>query len=149
MTRPSGVLPPRLVWNASASSPRGLYLVVSGSPRVGDVVVAWPPTHVAGLAEARGYLAGRVPLVKTVTATGGIRACASGARVFLGRRRAAIRRPADGAGRALPWWRGCRVLAADELWLSGNGDPASFDSRYFGPVRAGCVIGRARLLWVA
>lgn len=142
-----GTSPPRLVWNASASSPQGLYSVVRGKPRVGAFAVAWPPDSAARLARARGYLPEGVPLVKTVAAGEGDRVCASGTAVVVGARLVAARRPVDSAGRPLPWWSGCRALARDELWLHGAGDRASFDSRYFGPVRADRVVGPAVLVW--
>jgi len=53
----------------------------------------------------------------------------------------------DGAGRRLTAWPQCRRLQTDELFLLSTTNPASFDSRYFGPVNASAVIGQARPLW--
>jgi type IV secretory pathway protease TraF len=49
--------------------------------------------------------------------------------------------------RALPGWSGCRSLEHDELLLIGD-HAASFDSRYFGPVRTSSVEGRAVALHI-
>ena len=53
----------------------------------------------------------------------------------------------DRLGRRLPVWRQCRALHVDELFLLSTTNPASFDSRYFGPVTISAVIGTAQPLW--
>ena len=140
-------LPRLLVWNASASAPRGLYLVVRGSSvRTGDLAIAWPPAGARALAARRGYLPANVPLVKRIAAAGGDRICTSGRRITIDGRTAAIRLLLDAKGRAMPHWSGCRTLGAgqylllaDHLW--------SFDGRYFGVTGRSEILGRARLLW--
>ena len=62
-------------------------------------------------------------------------------------REAAVLR-ADRLGRPLPSWRQCRRLRPGELFLLSRTNPASFDSRYFGPVSASAVIGVARPVWL-
>jgi conjugative transfer signal peptidase TraF len=138
---------PLVVWNASPSSPRGLYLFAPGAPRIGDFVFARPPVAATALAVARGYLAPGVPLVKSVAAGPGEQVCANGKMLRIGRRTVAVRRAVDRKGRPLPQWSGCRVLGDSELLLLGTGDPDSFDSRYFGPVELDLILGRAALLW--
>jgi conjugative transfer signal peptidase TraF len=138
---------PLLVWNASPSSPRGLYLFAPGAPRVGDFVIARAPAAAGDLAVARGYLAPGVPLVKSVAAGPGEQICARGRTLRIARRTVAIRRAVDRKGRALPQWSGCRRLGDRELLLLGTADPTSFDGRYFGPVEVDRILGRARLLW--
>jgi conjugative transfer signal peptidase TraF len=53
----------------------------------------------------------------------------------------------DRQGQPLPVWRGCRILAADELFPLSTRLPTSFDGRYFGPIRITDVLGIARPLW--
>lgn len=140
---------PRLVWNVSASAPRGLYLV--GDPRgvgVGDMVIARVPVRWRQLAAVRRYLPANVPLVKRVAARAGDRVCTSGRRVLINGRPIAERLAVDRAGRPMPWWKGCTVLAAGTLFLLMD-DPASFDGRYFGLTTRGDIVGRARLIWPA
>ena len=50
---------------------------------------------------------------------------------------------ADRKGRELPRWTGCRTLRGGEIFLL-NPAPDSLDSRYFGPLPASRLIGRAR-----
>lgn len=140
--------PPLLLWNASASSPIGLYLVRRGvAPRVGDTVVAWAPADARRLAAERHYLPAGVPLVKPVAAVAGARICADGRTITINGGAAALRQPRDRAGRPMPWWSGCRRLHGGEVFLLSAKVSDAFDGRYFGVTRASEVIGSARLLW--
>ncbi|AXB76598.1 S26 family signal peptidase [Novosphingobium sp. P6W] len=134
---------PRLLWNASASAPIGLYRVAAiDHPRVGDLVVLTPPALLAGLMARRGYLPRGVPLVKRVAGLPGARICRDGSVVTIAGHAAAIARPRDAGGRALPSWRGCRVVGGGELLLLNPGLD-SFDGRYFGAIEATGLVGRA------
>ena len=138
---------PRLLWNASASTPIGLYRI--GAPSdlaTGDMVAADVPSGWRRLATARGYIPLRVPLVKRIAAEPGDTVCATGSSIAINGRHVADRRRWDGYGRPMPWWRGCRILHYGALFLLGD-DPASFDGRYFGPVAPDTIIGRAHPLW--
>lgn len=139
---------PRLVWNASASAPIGLYRVAPGAPvAAGDMVIAWLPPEARALAARRRYLPANVPLVKRVAAGPGAEVCAAGTAVFVDGRLAARRLAADRFGRPLPWWKGCRRLTADERFLLMADSAASFDGRYFGASRTSDIVGKAALLW--
>lgn len=138
---------PILVWNASPSSPVGLYWVAPVGPRTGDIILAWPPAPVRRLAARRLYLPAGVPLVKPVAAVAGDRVCARGAVIFVNGRAVAARQRHDPRGRWLPWWSGCHALARGELLLLSRTRPLAFDGRYFGITRGSDVIGRAHLLW--
>ena len=50
----------------------------------------------------------------------------------------------DRMGRPLPSWQQCRPLTDGELFLLSGTNPASFDSRYFGPIEVSAVIGAAQ-----
>lgn len=140
---------PRLLWNASASVPEGLYRVAPGSgPRMGELAVVSLPAAVRRLAARRRYLPSNVPLLKPVAAVGGARVCATGRFILIADRIVAERRRRDAAGRPLPWWNGCRTLTDNEIFLLGTHRPDSFDGRYFGPLPRAAVIGTARPLWV-
>jgi conjugative transfer signal peptidase TraF len=139
---------PLLVWNASASAPLGLYAITPPSALArGDMVVLWLPKSARKLAASRHYLPANVPAVKRIVALAGDRVCAEGDTIRVGARLVVRRLAYDRLGRPLPAWSGCRRLARGELFLLMANAAASFDSRYFGPVRKRNVIGRARLLW--
>lgn len=145
----SAALPPapRLVWNASASAPVGLYTVSPGAAvDPGDMVIARVPEPFRQLAAERRYLPMNVPLVKRVTAIAGDEICALGQEIFVNGRWTAERRLADGRGRPMPAWSGCIRLRGGQLFLLMD-KPASFDGRYFGATEGRDVIGKARLLW--
>jgi len=138
---------PRLVWNASASAPIGLYAVAPGSlAEPGDMVIARVPEPFRRLAATRHYLPINVPLVKRVAAAAGDEVCALGREIFIDGRLAAERRIADGAGRIMPMWAGCVRLRGRQLFLLTDA-PVSFDGRYFGITDGADVVGKARLLW--
>jgi conjugative transfer signal peptidase TraF len=140
---------PRLVWNASASAPIGLYAVSPGATlQRGDMVVAWPPVEVRQLAASRGYLPRNVPLVKRVAGIAGDMVCAVDRVVLVNGTTVAARRNADAAGRPLPAWQGCIRLAPGMVFLLLAETPDSFDGRYFGPTLGQDVIGRATPLWL-
>ena len=144
----AGRPPVLLLWNVSASAPIGLYAVQPWRrPRRGQLAIAWPPRPVRRLAAERRYLPLNVPLVKRVAAAAGDLVCAAGSKILVNGRTAAIRRPADGLGRVLPWWSACVRLGADDYLLLMD-RPGSFDGRYFGPTRGEDLLGRAIPLWV-
>lgn len=139
---------PRLLWNVSASAPKGLYWVTPGtSLRVGDMAAARLSETWGPLAEARGYIPARVPLVKQVAATQGQRVCAIGETLSVDGQSVATRLAEDARRRKLPWWTGCRRLRDGECFLLMEGNPSSFDGRYWGVTGREDIIGRARLLW--
>jgi conjugative transfer signal peptidase TraF len=140
--------PPRLVWNASASAPIGLYAVSPGaSVQAGDMVVARLPERWRVLVARRRYLPANVPLVKQVAAMAGDQVCAVGAHVHVNGSPVAERRAVDAARRPLPWWRGCIRLRQGQFFLLMPGNPASFDGRYFGVTEGPQLVGKATLLW--
>ena len=144
------ILPPRpfLLWNASASSPIGLYHVGSAEGvQTGDMVIAWPPEAARRLGAARHYLPYNVPLVKRVAAVAGDQVCAIGEAVFVNGRPIALRRASDPSGRPMPWWTGCEDVAQGDLFLLTPSVGQAFDGRYFGVTRRHQIVGRARLLW--
>lgn len=138
---------PRLVWNASASAPPGLYTLQAATPQVGDLVLVATPRSVEDLAAERGYIPQHVPLIKRIAAGQGSLVCTRGDAVQVDDAPLALRTAFDAQRRPLPYWEGCRHLVRGELFLLMPQAPHSFDSRYFGPVRTNTVIGVLRPLW--
>lgn len=135
----------RIVYNPSDSVPVGWYRIEPvHSLHVGSIVLTTLPADTAALAAQRGYLPSHVPLLKRVGAIAPQYVCIVNGIVRIdGVPVAAVLR-ADRWGRSLPSWPQCRQLAQGELFLLSATNPASFDSRYFGPVSASAVIGVAR-----
>ena len=140
---------PRLVWNASASAPVGLYTVAPDSAiAVGDMVIARTPAGIRAMAARRQYIPANVPLVKRVAAAQGDRVCAVGALIIINGRAVAVRRKTDTRGRSLSQWHGCISLGADAVFLMMADAPDSFDGRYFGATSRADIVGKATALWV-
>jgi len=137
-------MPTRLVWNASASVPIGLYAVRPDDRyRPGVIVLAEPPEPLATFLADGGYLPRGVPLLKRIEAVSGQTVCRHGHAVTVDGERRAEARERDRLGRRLPVWSGCREIADGELFLLNVGAPGSLDGRYFGPIPLSNVVGRA------
>ena len=137
-----------VVYNPSDSVPRGWYRIGPvGSLHADSIVLARLPAEAAALAAQRGYLPTGIPLLKRVGAMAPQRVCIDGASVRIDGVLVAVARSADGRGRPLSIWQQCRSLSNGELFLLSGTNPASFDSRYFGPIAAAAVIGSAQPLW--
>lgn len=140
---------PRLVWNATASAPIGLYWLSSSRDlAIGDLVLAEPPGWVRPLAAKRGYLPLNVALVKRIVALSGDKICAVNRRIAINGHIVTVQQERDASHRPLPHWFGCRTLRPGEVFLLMAGVPASFDGRYFGPVSRHAVLGKLRSLWI-
>ncbi len=148
---------PRLTYNPSDSVAVGWYRIEPFSHRaaslphplsVDSIVLVPLPTEAAALAAQRGYLPTRVPLLKRVGAVSPQEVCIAGGIVRIDGVPAAAVLPADRLGRPLPSWQQCRRLAPGELFLLSVTNPASFASRYFGPIAASTVIGLAHPVWL-
>ena len=139
---------PILVWNATASEPRGLYCIAPLTGlQAGDLVLVHPDPASAALYAERGYLPLGVPLLKRVGALGGMRVCEHGGDVTIEGRHVANTLPNDGRGRPMTSWSGCRVLSDGEFFALNGDVPTSLDGRYFGPLLLSSVIGRATPIW--
>ncbi|CAB3731521.1 hypothetical protein LMG1866_04677 [Achromobacter ruhlandii] len=148
---------PRLTYNPSDSVAVGWYRIDPLDPRtaslprplsVDSIVLVPLPATAATLAAQRGYLPTRVPLLKRVGAVAPQHVCIVAGQVRIDGVPSAAALPADRMGRALPSWPQCRQLRPGELFLLSVTNPASFDSRYFGPVSASTVIGVAHPVWL-
>lgn len=139
---------PRLIWNASASAPIGLYSnTPSEPPSRGDMVFAKVPVAFRQLAAERGYIPANIPLVKQVVGVSGDTICAFGQEVLLNGQQIGERLLVDGRGRDLPQWHGCVQLGPEQYFLMMHGPATSFDGRYFGVSEGRDIVGRARALW--
>jgi conjugative transfer signal peptidase TraF len=140
--------PVRLVYNASPSVALGWYLLVPVRRFAdGTLVIARLPSAAARLAAQRDYLPTTVPVVKRVAARHGELVCERSRILSIDGRPVARALVVDSAGRPLPAWSGCHTLGRGEYLLLGDRRPDSYDSRYFGPVMAGAILGRAIPLW--
>lgn len=151
---PLQIKPPRisfpklLLWNASASAPRGLYLLRPAQPlRIGALVAAQPPEPLARFAAMRGYLPLGVPLLKHIAALDGQTVCRFAQRLTIDGQFVATAHARDRGGRLLPSWQGCRMLHAGQVFLLNATIPDSFDGRYFGVLSTNTITARAEPLW--
>ncbi|MDQ7777323.1 S26 family signal peptidase [Paracoccus aminovorans] len=139
---------PRLIWNASASVPVGLYRLEPPTHlALGDLVAVAPPEPLAQFVTTRGYVGPGVPLLKRVAALPGTRVCRTGTTIAVQGQAIGTARERDRRGRPLPVWQGCRLLAEGEVFLMNREVGDSLDGRYFGPLPVSSVTARIVPLW--
>ncbi|ESY71774.1 peptidase S26 [Mesorhizobium sp. LNHC252B00] len=139
---------PRLIWNASASTPIGLYRIRPAERlAVGDLVAVDAPEPLASLLADNGYLPRGVPLMKRIVGLPGQEVCRSGLAITVDGIEIGKALERDHLGRPLPVWQGCRSIVSGEVFLMNAQVHDSLDGRYFGPIATSLIIGRATPLW--
>jgi conjugative transfer signal peptidase TraF len=139
---------PRFIWNASASVPTGLYAIhPAGTLHVTELVVVRPPAALAAFLDERRYLPKGVPMLKRILALPGQTVCRTERTITVDGVAMGEALDRDRSGRALPDWHGCRVVTSDEVFVMNWQSDDSFDGRYFGPLPASTIVGRADPLW--
>jgi conjugative transfer signal peptidase TraF len=137
-------MPVKFIWNASASTPIGLYsLHAPHALHVGDVVSVNPSKTLVRFMVGRRYIGEGVPLLKHVAALPGQTVCRTGVAVSIDGLVLGQALMHDHRGRQLPIWQGCRRIAPSQIFLMNRSVRDSFDGRYFGPLPARTVIARA------
>jgi conjugative transfer signal peptidase TraF len=139
---------PKLIWNASASIPIGLYAVhPTGVLHVTELLVVAPPEPLATFLDERRYLPKGLPLLKRVLALPGQTVCRTDRTITVDGVAMGEALDRDHLGRPLPVWQGCRVVAAGDVFLMNWQSEDSLDGRYFGPLPTTTIVGRADPLW--
>ena len=143
-----GGAPPHFIWNASNSVPIGLYRVRPPARlTVTELVAVRPPDLLAAFLDLNGYLPIGVPMLKRVLALPGQTVCRDGLKIAVDDVDVGEARERDGRNRPLPAWHGCRVIADGDVFVMNWQSADSLDSRYFGPLPASAIIGRAVPVW--
>ncbi len=139
---------PRYIWNASNSVPIGLYRVQSlDRLRITELVAVKPPDLLAALLDLNGYLPIGVPMLKRVLALPGQTVCRNGLTIAVDGIDVGDAHERDGHGRPLPAWQGCHLIADGDVFVMNWQSADSLDGRYFGPLPASAVIGKAVPVW--
>ena len=139
---------PRLIWNATASTPTGLYALRPAGPlHALELVAVRPPEPIASYLADGGFLPRGVPLLKHVMAMAGQTVCRENDAVTVDHIDVGSAKTRDHLGRPLPRWSGCHTLTAGEVFLMNPTVPDSLDGRYFGPLPVTSIVARAVPLW--
>jgi conjugative transfer signal peptidase TraF len=141
--------------NFTSSLEPGLYIVGTGP--AANLVEFCPVGEAAALSLSRAYRMrggscpdGSTPLMKPVVAVPGddVEVAQDGIRVNGRLILNSAARFRDHRGRPLhPWPYGEYRVLPETLWVVSDFNPSSYDSRYFGPIRASLVRERLRPLW--
>lgn len=139
---------PRLIWNATASTPVGLYVLHPiGELRVLELVAVRLAEPIASSLADGGFLPKGVPLLKHVMAVPGQTVCRSGDTVTVDAVDVGDAHDRDHLGRPLPRWSGCHTLKPGEVFLMNPTVSDSLDGRYFGSLPVASILARAVPLW--
>jgi len=139
---------PLFIWNASNSVPIGLYRVRPATRlTVTELVAVQPPDLLAAFLDLNGYLPIGVPMLKRVLALPGQTVCRNGLTIAVDGVDVGDAHERDGHGRPLPAWQGCHVIADGDVFVMNWQSAGSLDGRYFGPLPASAIIGRAVPVW--
>jgi conjugative transfer signal peptidase TraF len=114
---------------------------------VTELVAIQPPDLLAAYLDLNGYLPIGVPMLKRVLALQGQKVCRNHLTIAVDGVEVGQAQERDGRGRPLPAWNGCRVIAHGDIFVMNWQSNDSLDSRYFGPLPASAVIGRAVPVW--
>lgn len=135
---------PAFIWNASANVPIGLCRVLPEDHLgVADLVAVTPPEPIAKFLADRNYLPRGVPLLKHALGLPGQTVCRIRLDVLIDGIGMATACERDRRGRSLPNWQGCHTIAEGQVFLMNYQSTDSLDGRYFGPLPAASIIGRA------
>jgi conjugative transfer signal peptidase TraF len=141
---------PRLIWNATASTPIGLYaLRPAVRLRVSELVAVQPPAPIARYLASGGFLPLGVLLLKHIAALPGQTVCRVKDAITVDDIALGDAHDRDHLGRLLPRWSGCRTLLPGQVFLMNATVPDSLDGRYFGPFPATSIVARAVPIWAA
>src|ERR1700722_9175154 len=135
---------PRYIWNASNSVPIGLYRVQPAIRlTLTELVAVQPPDPLAAFLDLNGYLPIGLPMLKRVLALPGQTVCRNGLMIVVDGVDVGEAHERDRRGRPLPVWGECRVLVDGDVFVMNWQSADSLDSRYFGPLPASTVVGKA------
>lgn len=140
-------IPIKLVWNASASVPKGLYRVNNTTLKKGDLVLVQLPEWAAQLANQRGYLPRKIAAMKHITGVQNDVVCRFGQQIFVSGMPSVKAKYYDNHGQKMPCWNGCKRIGIGEIFLLAD-HPASFDGRYFGVTKTINITGALKPIWL-
>src|SRR5258708_20595445 len=133
--RSSVSITPKLIWNASASAPIGLYTVRTAADLgVTDLVAVDAPEPLASFLKEREYLPRGVPLMKRIAALPGQTVCRIGRNVTVDTIAMGEALARDRRGRDLPVWQGCRPLRAGQIFVMNWHVRDTLEGRSFDPL---------------
>jgi conjugative transfer signal peptidase TraF len=129
-----------MLYNYTDSLPHGLYLVWQCVPRKGDLVAFEPPEKAARLIRERKYLREGGYLMKYIVGEKGDSVCTDKGRLIVNGVDYGGIDAVDKEGRHMPRYSFCGIMT-DGYIMAVKGMNSSFDSRYFGPVKNGSILG--------
>jgi conjugative transfer signal peptidase TraF len=139
---------PKLIWNASASVPIGLYAVhPAGALHEAELVLVQPTGELTSFLDGRHYLPKGAPMLKRVLALPGQTVCRADRAITVDGIAMGEALDHDRRGRPLPVWQGCQRIPDGDVFLMNRQSADSFDGRYFGLLPVTAIVGRADPLW--
>ncbi|MFC7293012.1 S26 family signal peptidase [Hirschia litorea] len=136
----------KFIFNRTNSAPIGLYWVLQEPIAKSNWIVVSAKSEAAKYAYRQGFIGPGWPMIKKVAALYGDEVCRQGMQVFINGSLVALAQKQDKSGRALPEWKGCRILHTQDIFLL-NENLSSLDGRYLGVMTVSDVDGVAVPIW--
>jgi conjugative transfer signal peptidase TraF len=138
-----------ITYSATASMPRGFYLVVPTSKiKRYDIVEFMPPAAVHGFIKEHRWVPKSGLIIKYVFAVPGDDVCIRNNAIWInGQKIGAVYR-FYAFGKLLPQTKICGKLGEDQYLLLSTRKKRSFDGRYFGAVSSRSILGKATPIFI-
>ncbi len=141
----------KIVFQFTDSMPKGIYFFSKGQDiHHGQIVVFKMPEGVLEMVRERSWSANNSTLMKQVYGMPGDTVLIKDLMVFINNEYLGRIKLRDRQGLPLPIYQrdGTYVLRQNEYFVASNYIPNSFDSRYFGPINHGQIIGTAKPFFI-
>ena len=133
-----------LTYSSTASMPKGFYLIIhSDDFKRNDIVEFKPPNEVQAFVAEQHWAPKSGLLLKHVMGVPGDFVCNSGGSILVNHQKVGSVYEFYAPNKKLPKRSFCTVLQQNQYLLLSDSIERSFDSRYFGPVDKGNIIGKS------
>ncbi|MFA6409267.1 MAG: signal peptidase I [Gammaproteobacteria bacterium] len=133
-----------VTYQATSSMPRGLYLLAPvKSIARGDIVLFYPPITIRDFLKQQHWLPRSGLIMKYALGVPGDYVCRRQNELWINRKKVAHIYHKTSSDLSLPQQKFCGKLGKTQYFLISIFVPNSFDSRYFGAVERGYILGKA------
>lgn len=133
-----------VIYSATASMPRGFYLVIpTNKISHQDIVEFTPPPNALNFAQKNHWLPQSGSIIKYVFAVPNDHVCTHNQKILVSGKEIGSISKFYAKNKPLPQTNFCGKLSKDQYLLLSTKSERSFDGRYFGPISLQKILGKA------